>query len=654
MIQNLAFDALGASSPMTHALERFVPRLAQQQMAALVFDVLGLPACAVIEAGTGTGKTLAYLIPALLSEKKIIISTGTKTLQDQLFNKDLPLLQRAYAKPLKVALLKGRGNYLCHYRCAQAQLNSQQILDPWRHRLQVLSVWAQQTRTGELSEVPGMDQEHHLRPWVTSTAENCLGGNCPDFERCFVFKARRTAQQADWVIVNHHLFFADLILKDNGANEFLPSVDAFILDEAHQLPEIAARAFSESLNDRQCKELADDTTAEILQATGNAADLPPELAAFRKAQAVLQALWSRRPQARQLWSLEAADKSVRRAVEKIYQALDNLRNWFKAQKELSRGLSLCAQRCSRLLSKLDLVQNPDPRARACWLSADAKHFQWQFLPLDLAEMYQERVQALNAAWVYTSATLTVGGKFDHFCKQLGIQTEHTLSLPSPFDFARRALIYVPEAAVEGQNDAQYTESVIREALPVIETCPGGAFLLFTSHRALKQAAELLQGRTDRVLLVQGQESRELLLHRFREDGRALLLGTASFWEGVDVRGPALSCVIIDRLPFASPEEEYTQARIAAAKAQGLNAFGEHQLPHAVLALKQGFGRLIRDETDRGVIMIADRRLVSKPYGKVFLRSLPSMRLTRDFAEVQEFFAVMEDSATAGIGAADAD
>ncbi|HSN18998.1 MAG TPA: ATP-dependent DNA helicase [Gammaproteobacteria bacterium] len=636
-------DLLGSDGPLARALEGFAPREQQQVLAAAVARALEDMQVLVAEAGTGTGKTFAYLLPALLSGRRVLISTGTKTLQDQLFHRDLPTIRTAIGSPARVALLKGRANYLCRHRLTST---AEQGLFDSRERIRELEAvrkWAAVTRTGDIGELDVVPENSPLWPQVTSTQDNCLGQECPEFSRCHVLEARRAAQEADVVVVNHHLLLADMVLKEDGFGEILPGVDAVIVDEAHQLPDIATQYFGLSVSTRQFTDWVQDLRAEYLR---TAADMPGLEVQLKQFEATINAL---RPllsegAGRQEWDALPNARQLRARLEDVLSAIAALKPVLDILAPRSRGLENARDRSELMHARLATFLDEGQRKQVRWIEHFGRSTAFNLTPLDAAERFSARMQQNPSAWVFLSATLSVGGRFDHYRERLGVGEAEELLLGSPFDFAAHALLYLPPR-MPATDDPGYTRAVVEAARPIIEASGGRAFLLFTSHRALKEAAELLNGTLDYPLLVQGDMPRRRLLETFRQQGNAVLLGTSSFWEGVDVKGPALSVVVIDKLPFASPGDPVLKARLDLMKNEGRNPFMEYQLPQAVIALKQGVGRLIRDTTDKGVMVICDPRLTGKPYGRVFRESLPPMRPTRDLEEVTAFLHdVLEETA----------
>ncbi|MFZ5620343.1 MAG: ATP-dependent DNA helicase [Pseudomonadota bacterium] len=629
-------DVFSATGLLARALPGYAPRAAQRDMAEAVAASLRDGATLVVEAGTGTGKTFAYLAPVLLSGRKVIVSTGTKHLQDQLFDRDLPTVRQALGVNARTALLKGRANYLCLHRLDLAMAEGRFASRTQAAELEAVRGWAGRTRSGDIRELAEVAEDSPLWPRVTSTSDNCVGGDCPNFNDCFVVKARRAAQDADLLVINHHLLFADMALKEEGFGELLPGVDAVIVDEAHQIPEVASQFFGVSLGSRQLAGLARDAVQEHLREAGDMADLPAAAAALEQAVGELR-LALGAGNRRQPWAAVADDRRVRAALDALGEQLESLRAWLKAAAQRGRGLENCWQRAERLAARLQLTAGQPPQEHVHWFETFTRSFAIHCTPLSVAPQFRARLDALDNTWIFTSATLAVGESFDHYVAALGLDRPRTLRLESPFDYAHHALLYLPPDMPDPRADA-YTAAVVRVAREAIAASGGRAFLLFTSHRALQEAAAALDGDIEYPLLVQGQAPRAELLARFRRLGNAVLLGTGSFWEGVDVRGAALSLVLIDKLPFASPGDPVLQARIDALRAAGGNPFVDFQIPDAVIALKQGVGRLIRDVDDRGVLVLCDPRLLGKSYGRIFRASLPSMPATRRLDDVREFFS----------------
>ena len=630
-----------ATGPLASAVPGYRPRAQQLEMAEAVAQAIESHGVLVAEAGTGTGKTFAYLVPALIAGGKVIISTGTKTLQDQLFTKDLPMVRDALKVPVTVALLKGRANYVCHHHLERAKAEGRfASRDDARH-LPTIARFASTSQRGDKAECSGVPDNAGIWSWVTSTRENCLGSECTHFKDCFVMEARRRAMAADVVVVNHHLFFADVMLRDEGAAELLPACNTVIFDEAHQLPETASFFFGESVSTSQLIELARDSRLEgVASAPDFAPQLNPGAQALDKAARDLRLAFER-AEGRLSFPAVENDDRFNRALAGATDKLQALRTLLETQAARSEGLERCCARAKEVAARIEQWRRGFDGDYVRWVELFSHSLQLNATPLSIAEVFKRQLEGHPRAWIFTSATLSVRGDFRHYTDDMGLVEGATAAWDSPFDYARQALLYVPEGMPE-PNTEGYTKAVVTAALPLIRAAGGRTFCLFTSLRAMRAAHDMLKEAFRREglgfpLLMQGDGPKNELLERFRKLGNAVLLGSQTFWEGVDVRGPALSVVVIDRLPFAPPDDPVLAARIDWLNRQGRNAFMEYQVPEAVITLKQGAGRLIRDETDRGVLMICDPRLISKPYGKRIWQSLPPMKRTRKEEEAVAFF-----------------
>jgi len=625
---------LGEDGPFSKLVQGFAARQQQQEMAERVAEAIEKGNHLIAEAGTGTGKTFAYLVPALMSQSKVLISTGTKNLQDQLFHKDLPIVSKALAVPATVALLKGRANYLCLHRLDLAEQEGRFRTPEMANSVINIREWAAQTSSGDIAEMTSISEDDMIWSSVTSTSDNCLGSDCHYFENCHVIDARRQAQEADVVVINHHLLFADMMLREEGFAELLPQADAIIIDEAHQLADVASSFFGESISGNQLLELARDSEAEYVTEINEDPNFIRIASVLQKLTQDLRLSFGVE-QRRADWQSIAHDKEFKKSVLAVAEQLSELEKQLVPLAERSKGLESCYERCVELRSRFTKLTTDVPDDHIHWFETHKRSFVLHITPFDISEIFHSQMQTMNVVWMFTSATLTVANNFEHFKQRLGIETDNTAVWDSPFNYSKQAVMYVPESLPD-PTTPEYTEAVVEKALPIIEACQGGVFFLFTSHKALQQAADLLDGEIDVPLMVQGDKPRDILLTEFRNHGNAVLLGTSSFWEGVDVRGEALTCVIIDKLPFASPGDPVLKARIDNMRKNGGNPFIDFQLPTAVITLKQGAGRLIRDVNDRGVLMLCDPRLITKSYGKIFIDSLPAMMKTRNQEKVIGF------------------
>ncbi|MCU0765896.1 MAG: ATP-dependent DNA helicase [Gammaproteobacteria bacterium] len=638
-------DYLGPGGLLARRVEGFAHRPAQHAMARAVAEALEEGGILICEAGTGTGKTFAYLVPALLSGRKVVVSTGTRNLQDQLYQRDVPRVRDVLGTPSAVAVLKGRANYLCQHRLEGAWMDGRHRSRELADLLSRVRGWAARTERGDIAELVDIPEDAPVWPLVTSTADNCLGQECPSHDRCHLVEARRQAQAADVVIVNHHLLCADFALRDDGFGELLPTADCYIVDEAHQLPDTASDFFGRSVTARQLLDLARDVEVEARREACDPTNLAAAADPVGRAVRDLRLAFGVEAR-RSAWAEVAAAPAVVAASSRLSEALAELAARLDAAGGRGKGLDNCLARAQTLGRELTVFRAAEEGAGEIrWLETFQTGFRLNRTPLDISETFRTQLSRRRGTWVFTSATLAVGGDYGHFRQRLGIDEARTERWDSPFDYATQALWLLP-TGLPDPSEPGFNRAVAELSVRVLQASRGRAFLLYTSHRALNEAAAFLAAQLPYPLLVQGTAPKAELLDRFREAGNAVLLGTASFWEGVDVRGEALSVVIIDKLPFASPGDPVLQARIDALRASGGNPFFEYQLPQAVIALKQGAGRLIRDVTDRGVLVVCDRRLLSKSYGRVFVDSLPPFRRTRELDDVVRFFA---DPAAAGQG-----
>ena len=635
-----------AQGPLAGAIDGYSQRDEQVQMAQAIADAIVGNKQLVAEAGTGTGKTFAYLVPALLSGGKVIISTGTKTLQDQLFNRDLPHVRDALKVPVSVSMLKGRANYVCHYHLERAEQEGRFASREDAKYLHLIKRFAENSKTGDKSELTEVPENAMVWSSVTSTRDNCLGQDCQHFKACFVMEARKKALAADVVVVNHHLFFADVMLRDEGVAELLPSANTVIFDEAHQLPDVAGLFFGEDISTNQVLELCRDSFSAYLSLAKDCLALSEAIPPLEKAVKDFRLIFAYEG-ARMPVQKALALQGFEAAFTQIEQQLVVLTKVLESQAGRDPMLEKCWQRGEALLLQLQSWLKAENHNLVRWVEVFTQSVQLHATPLSVADGFGKQLNAAPRAWIFTSATLAVKNDFSHYQSQMGLLAADTLYLQSPFDYAQQALLYAP-MDMPDPNSPDYIEAVVQAALPVIQASQGRAFVLCTSLRAMRAIHPLLkaafaQNGMEYPILLQGDSTRTELLDRFRKHGNAVLIGSQSFWEGVDVRGEALSAVIIDKLPFSPPDDPVLAARIDQLNAEGKNAFMAYQLPYSVITLKQGAGRLIRDETDRGVLMICDPRLITKSYGKRIWQSLPPFRRTKLLADVQAFFSDVDDS-----------
>ncbi|EPF2930185.1 ATP-dependent DNA helicase [Vibrio navarrensis] len=627
------FSSKGA---LGKAIPGFQARQPQIDMAEAVSQAIQDKSQLVVEAGTGTGKTFAYLVPALLSGKKTIISTGSKNLQEQLFHRDLPLMIDALGFYGQVALLKGRSNYLCLDRLSRqmVEVHHHEADSTQLSQLVKVRSWSSETKTGDLGDCDDLPEDSPLIATITSTNDNCLGKDCPSYQDCFVLKARKKALDADVVVVNHHLFFADLAIKETGFGELIPEADVFIFDEAHQLPDIASEYFGQSLSSRQIQDLAKDI--EIAYRT--------EVKDMRQLQKVGEKLVQTsmdmrivlgEPGFRGNWRDALQSPSIKREVERLVDALELTIDVLKLALGRCQLLDTAFERANLIKARLERVCDTSVTGYSYWFDTSPRHFTLHITPLSVADKFHEQIEMKQGAWIFTSATLAVNSDFGHFTARLGLKPAKQFSLPSPFDYQQQARLCVPRYLPE-PNSPGLADKLVRMLAPLIEENQGRCFFLCTSHSMMRELGERFREVLSLPVLLQGEMSKQKTLAEFMELGNALLVATGAFWEGIDVRGDALSCVIIDKLPFTSPDDPLLKARIEDCRLRGGEPFEQVQLPDAVITLKQGVGRLIRDQKDRGALIICDNRLVTREYGGVFLASLPPIPRTRDLDIIQQF------------------
>jgi ATP-dependent DNA helicase DinG len=648
-MKNELRKVFAADGLLSQALPDYKPRQSQLEMAEAVADTLTDQSILLCEAGTGTGKTFAYLVPAILSRQTVIISTGTKNLQDQLYYKDIPLitsvLEHRLQRQIQVSLLKGRSNYICLYRLHKA-LDESWYAEKIQEEIQTINSILPQTRFGDQAEFNRIKEQSPVWPIVTSTTDNCLGSRCPEFEQCYVFRARERAMKHDIVVINHHLLMSDLRLKYDGIGELLPDVQVYIIDEAHQIPDVASEFFSQKLSSGQIRELLKDCL-HSLSGTSQPVfmQLREELhQGINELVLVLQRYKSRGSWIQVGQKVETITADINRMLRKLTRLLEPLASG-------NVELEHCFQRCQQIQQLFQQLTGETPAQSIHWYECRSKNVAIHLTPVSVQKVFYEQLSTQQASWILTSATLTVNDptlkheinrehglhqEFLFFARQLGLETARHIKLDSPFNYAQQAVLFIPQG-LPFPDDENYSRQFINAVLPLIEWLEGRTFILFTSFKAMKKARDYLIAK-DFNLLVQGDAPKKQLLASFRTTKRAVLLGTSSFWEGVDVKGEALSCVIIDRLPFASPQDPIMQAKIEQLERQGISSFYQLQLPQAAMALKQGIGRLIRNDNDTGVLVIADPRLYLRQYGRYFQQCLPEMPIESDFNHLVRAFS----------------
>lgn len=678
-------QAFASHGALANAIKGFSPRQAQTDMAVQVEQAIAQESSLIVEAGTGTGKTFAYLIPAFLSvagvkksaqieakgefeqdleavstevqtekklavkddkkthDKKIIISTGTKNLQEQLYHKDIPVVKAALASNAQIALLKGRANYLCLYRLDQYQENRGQLDAQMLADLVKVRTWANTTQYGDIGELVNVAEDSPVFPFVTSTVDNCLARECPSYESCYLVKARQKAIDADLIVVNHHLFFADMALKDTGFGELMPKAQVIIFDEAHQIGDIASEYFGEAFSTRLLADLCTDVLQIHRSSLTDVKQLGLAAEKLQKKCQEFRLLFNYDPE-RGNWREKCQQQRFVEKYKSLKTDIDFLYQVIKLCVSRNEAIDNCFERIVSLLNQYDIMSEVDAFGMSFWYETTPRYVVLHKTPLTVADKFSAYVNDSGAGWIFTSATLAVDNSFDHFIKQFGLTGANQLLLESPFDYAKQSQLIVPRYLPQA-NDKHRAKSLAELAEPLIHASHGACFMLFTSYRVMNQVAEILAQSIDNPLLVQGQMAKRLLLEQFVDTENAILLATASFWEGVDVRGDKLTCVIIDKLPFASPDDPLLQARCEDARRQGAEPFEKIQLPQAVIALKQGVGRLIRDVNDQGVLVICDDRLVNRPYGQTFLKSLPPMKRSRDLTKAVNFLTSIQNSSS---------
>ena len=612
-------------------------RRAQLEMAELVHEAFEKHRHAIVEAGTGTGKTLAYLLPAIVSGRRVVVSTATKSLQEQLYHKDVPFLRKHFAPELKAAVMKGRSNFLCrqklHLMADQPMLKGIEELDAFRQ----IRDWEKLTETGDRAELTFLPDESELWTKLDARRETCTGQKCPEFRRCFVTAMHQRAKEADLIIVNHHLFFADLALRQDDFGSILPEYSAVVFDEAHEIEDVASDYFGRQISNFRFEELARDADQALrLLKLGSPALLRRTQRIRERSRAFFEAFPAREGR----FSLTPNEKEAfleqhREAYDSLTDALKALETQFAAIAQKPEELIRLSRRSFELRQELAFLLESNERNFVYWIERRNKGVFLAATPIDVSQILRERLFEQFDSIILTSATLTVAGQFDYIRQRLGLDHTQERALPPEFAYETQALLYVPRAMPD-VRDGGFAAKAADEIARLLELSGGRAFCLFTSYSQMNDLYARVSSRVRYPLLLQGTAPRTVLLDRFRNTPGAVLFATSSFWQGVDVPGEQLSCVIVDRLPFAVPSDPIIAARVNALKEEGRNAFTEYQVPQAVLALKQGFGRLIRTKTDRGILALLDNRIERMPYGRIFLESLPGYEMTHDPADAARF------------------
>ena len=629
---------LGKDGIIGAQIDDFEARESQLGMARLIAEAISLNESRVIEASTGIGKSFAYLVPAFLSDARVVISTGTRNLQDQLFHKDIPLIRKTIVSAKKIALLKGRSNYCCPQRIkkyrAEDRFKSRQMASIFSS----LATWAETSDSGDINEFSEIPENDSLWYYATSNADNCLGGECPEIDRCFVLKARKVAMDADILVINHHLFFSDLAIREEGFGEILPDADVLIFDEAHQLPDIASHFYGQQITSRQLEMLCRDVIdAEVAEAT-ESNSLKRCCDELSKTAADFQLALRNFPQKAE-WERIQNAPAVKKTIEELKQSIARLESEIEPMVSRGKELGMCHRRVQAITGAVNSFLVAEDN-QVSWYELNERSFRLAISPLDVSGPFRQQLELASFSSVFfTSATLSSQQKFDYYCQRLGLHGIDCASFDSPFDYQQQALLYVPD--LPEPSDERYALLFGELCRQLINITQGHCFILFTSYRMLTWCAEFLRSQIDYPLLVQGEMQRSELLQQFVESKNPILLGTNSFWEGVDVKGDQLRCVIIDKLPFKSPGDPVYRKRLQQVNAEGGNAFFQIQVPETTLSLRQGVGRLIRDINDRGIVVLCDNRLNSKSYGRGMIESLPPMRKVTDLDQIKQFFSADE-------------
>lgn len=635
LASELDVDAvLGANGLIREQITDFSARESQLRMARLIADCIGQKQSHIIEASTGIGKSFAYLVPVFLSDKKVVISTGTKNLQDQLYFKDIPLIRKTIVNARKTALLKGRSNYCCPHRINLHKHQKQFQRREMASLFAALSEWSLETVTGDISEFSAIPENDRLWFYATSNADNCLGSDCPEFDNCFVSRARKKAMDADIVVINHHLYFSDLNLKQEGFGEILPEADVLIFDEAHQLPDVASHFYGDQLSMRQLEYLCRDMVDAELAEAADSKQLQIPADKLLKSAADFRLVLGQFPQ-KSDWSRIQFAPQIKQAIDAIQTAITELLETLEPLISRGKDLASCYRRLETIQQSLGQFLDPD-EFQVNWYEWNDRSFRLMLSPLEVGDQFRQQLgQSSFESVFFTSATLSSQQSFKYYSDRMGLSGIKESSFDSPFDYRTQAMLYVPDDLPD-PSDRDYAKLFGQRCCELIKATDGYCFILFTSYRMLSWTADYLHSKINNPLFIQGDYQRSELLHQYMKSKQGVLLGTSSFWEGIDVKGDQLRCVIIDKLPFKSPQDPVYKRRLQLVNSQGGNAFMDVQIPEATISLRQGVGRLIRDVKDRGIVVLCDNRLNSKSYGKAMIDSLPGMQFSSDMEEVKGF------------------
>ena len=629
-------EIFGENGLLHDKMDGFVPRSTQLKMAESVSEAIRFNGRLVVESGTGTGKTYAYLVPVILSGKPTIISTGTRHLQEQIFHRDLPEVVRMLGRDVGIQLLKGRSNYLCRYRQKQQGQQTSLIGKKNTESLEIIDKWAARTQTGDIAEIDTISEKSPIWSLVTSNSDNCLGGKCPEYQHCFVNRARKNAMEADIVVVNHHLYFSDLTLKDDGFGALLPEHKVVVFDEAHSLAEIASVFFGQTISSSQITDLLTDIArTEIEENSAVELQIPSD----RVSRSITEMLTHIKKSSKEPDTLDSIrNAEFDRVFQLLLDHLEALKNCLEEAGAAGEGLAQCFERIKGYVGQLWTWSDDNDGSTIAWFETGKSWFRLHLTPLEVGKYFYKHLDSPQKSWIFTSATLAVNDDFSAFLGRIGLsqQETDTFRWESPYDFPNNTRLYLPSELPDPRN-VRFPEALASTILDITRVSQGRAFCLFTSFAMMDKVYSMVKDKMRWPLFKQGSLSKQHLINNFLLTANSVLFGTSSFWQGVDIRGESLSCVIIDKLPFDSPSTPVLKSRLRHCGEQGGHPFMDIQLPDAVIALKQGAGRLVRSETDKGVLVICDSRITAKPYGKIFLNSLPPMTIVYSLEDIESFY-----------------